>query len=369
MRLFLLFLVSTILSITLQRCNPKPDPDPKEGNPVFSASGLAGGTSILLTAGINNFFLATSHTLSTQNVLEYSGHLGNMACTNCGPALTVKIRNYKTGISNIIIDSVFTQRFTFMDTRTPKQLFYLLSCQSIPFGAGQPQFGWDFGSARFSNVSNPNLSFRKEGVYPISCTMVYPTGCFSQLIQNIHLTPSRVGKHTDFTVNYVDTYTVLVNSIPVNNSAQVLWNWGDQTATSTGTIATHRFSSKGLYKVCMEYVYNGDTMEFCKNINTLNFTNCKANFSYKTSLFIDSLFLSQVVIEWTDEAGNVYSSGLIDQPDWSQFIVHSYSPFQPNEKGEPTYRFTASIDCLVSNGTQQIELRNLKTDFAVSLPN
>jgi hypothetical protein len=211
------------------------------------------------------------------------------------------------------------------------------------------------------------VTFPVSGVYSVACTALFPGGCFSDLTQPIYLTPERVGKSADFTINYTDSFTVLLNGIPVNPSATVKWDLGDGN-TTTGTIIKHSYVSGGIYKVCMEYINGKDTQQFCKNVNTLNVNKCKVNYSYITERIVDSLHLSHVVVEWRDAEGNLYSSGKMDQPQTSEFKVLDVEEYALNESGQKTRKLTVQFSCWVSNGFRNIELKNVSGTFAIAHP-
>lgn len=109
-------------------------------------------------------------------------------------------------------------------------------------------------------------------------------------------------------------------------------------------------------------------MQYCKNVNTLDVTACKANYRFNSSLTIDSLNLSKVIVEWKNEAGIIYSSANTRQGPQSSFRIIDAKNYTVNEKGQRTRQLTVQFNCTVSNGTATIELSNMHATIAVAYP-
>ncbi|MES2558894.1 MAG: PKD domain-containing protein [Bacteroidota bacterium] len=348
-------------------CKEKDTPVEDAGIPVFSISGTANNAPVSISAGVNNFYMSTAFDKTTNNLYIFKGELKRNNCIGCGPALSISFRNYTTSAAFTIDSSITTGDYPYFDQRNPIETYYRLHCYSSASGIGAPAISWDFGNNRFSTDPNPVLTFPVAGVYPITCTAVFPASCFSELKQPVHLTPSRVGKTTDFTVNYPDTHTLLFNSIPVDPNALVSWDFGDG-KTAQGAIVKHSYSTGAMYKVCMQYIKGTDTMSLCKNVNTLDITKCKANFSFLSAFIIDSLHLSHVVVEWKDANGILYSSGNTTQTTASNFKVMEVGEYERNELGQKTRKIKVLFTCSVSDGTNTLELKNVSGTFAVAYP-
>jgi PKD repeat protein len=356
-----------IILIVLAACKRGEEPIEQIGTPVFSVSGTIDGAPVNLTAGINNYFLFTNFSSDKRDITLFSGTLGPQQCEGCAPSLSIDIRNY-TAASTYTIDSVDHQpRYFFYNTQKDIEPYYQLSCQAQPVGTGTPIISWDFGNNRYSGETNPVAKFEQAGIYNVIGSAVFPSNCFSVLSQPIYLTPTRVGKHTNFTVNYPDTHTLLFNSLPVDASALVNWDFGDG-QQATGTIVAHTYATRGLYKVRMQYQKGSDTMVFCKNVNTLDFTSCTHNFDFRTAFVVDSLHLSHVVVKWRDASGTLYSSAGVEQPDYSYFKITEASDYVANEKGNPTRKYTFETTCRAANGTKVIELKKVKGIFGYAYP-
>lgn len=360
-------LIAILSLVSFGGCKEKETPPDITALPVFTISGLVNNVPLNLNAGVNGYYMSTSFDMAANNIYIFKGELKRNDCNGCGPSLSVYFRNYTSNPLFTMDSAIVKGDYPYYDQRNPIETYYKLHCYSSASGIGNAAISWNFGNNRFSTESNPIVAFPVAGIYPITCTAVFPGGCFSELNQPVFLTPTRVGKTTDFTVNYPDTFTLLFNSIPVDPNAKVSWDFGDG-QTAQGPIVQHTYTSGAMYKVCMEVIKGPDTMQLCKNVNTLDITKCKNNFSFNSELITDSLHLSHVVVEWKDANGIVYSSGNTAQNTASSFKVIAVGEYDKNELGQKTRKITALFNCSVSNGTSTIELKNVTGTFAVAYP-
>jgi len=65
------------------------------------------------------------------------------------------------------------------------------------------------------------------------------------------------------------------------------------------------------------------------------------------------LQLGQVAIQWVDAQGTVWRSDRAKQTQSAMFQVLSNAPYEPNEKGQKTYKMTVRYRCLLYNPTLQ----------------
>lgn len=357
----------SLLLITLEGCGKQEDPTENKGTPLFAMQGTANGVPFFFEGGESDYYMFTQTQSLDHGMVSIEGKLAKQNCpVTCGPSLKIYFRNYTLN-NTFFSDSLFQKGpYSFYNLYNAQNWIYRLRTYQRSTGIGAPQFGWDFGQNRFSQDAEPVVLFSAEGIYPIKCSSVFPNSCFSELVQSIYLTPTRVGKHTDFSANHLDTLELLFNSIPVNNNAQVTWDFGDG-ITATGSIVKHRYLKSGVYKVNMRYISGNDTMDFSQNVKTLDVQKCISNYQFTTSRQIDSLQFKTVVVEWTDKDGNVYSSIHTPQ-DNSVFELRAIEAYQPNSSQQQTKRLTLSFRCTLSNGTKTIQLNNVTGTFAVAIP-
>lgn len=360
-------LIAILSLVCIGGCTEKETPPEIVDLPVFNISGSANDVPVSLSAGVNGYYMSTNFDKAANNIYIFKGELKRNDCNGCGPSLSIYFRNYTTNPSFSIDSSLASGNYLYYDQRNPIETYYQLHCYSSATGIGSAAISWNFGNNRFSTEANPVVTFPMAGIYPITCSGVFPSSCFNELNQPVFLTPTRVGKTTDFSINYPDTHTLLFNSIPVDANAKVSWDFGDG-QTAQGPIVKHIYTSGAMYKVCMVYIKGTDTMQLCKNVNTLDITKCKTNFNFTSALITDSLHLSHIVVEWKDANGIVYSSGNTTQNNTSNFKVLDVGEYNKNELGQKTRKITVLFTCSVSNGTNTVELKNITGTFAVAYP-
>jgi hypothetical protein len=348
-------------------CGKQEDPPVNNGTPLFGMQGTVNGIPFFLQGGVSDYYMFTQTKPLEFGLLSMGGKLARQSCPEtCGPSLKIYFRNYT--LSNTFDSDSLLQKkkYAFYSTYTAKNWTYELRIRQRSSGSGSAQYGWDFGNNRFSQDAAPVVVFAHEGIYPILCTSVYPN-CYSELTQPVYLTPTRVGQNTDFSVNHIDSLELLFNSIPINNNnATVTWDFGDGTI-QTGTIVKHRYTTGGIYKVCMQYVNGADTMDYCQNVQTLNSHKCLANYHFTTSRSMDSLQYKTIVVEWTDNDGTVYSSINTSQ-DNSSFEITGIEPYQVNTSNQQTKKLNLIFSCKLSNGTKVIQLNQVTGTFAIAMP-
>lgn len=349
-------------------CKEQEEPEEQTGSPVFEVTGDMDGNAIKFTGGINNYYMSTDFTTDPYSIYVFGGEFKKDNCEACGPSLKISVRNYTLNYPFTIDSSDIAGDYAYYNTLSAIDTFYKVEYNAFPSGIGNASMGWDFGNTIFYTGEKTTIRYEDHGIYYISGTASFASnGCSSTLTQPVYLTPTRVGKHTDFNVNYIDSHNLMFNSIPIDNNASVSWNFGDGN-TSAGTIVNHQYAASGLYKVCMTYIKGADTMEYCKQVNTLDYIGCKSNFKFKSALLVDSLNLSRVIIDWKDEAGVKYSSADIKQPASSSFKILKATNYSLNEKGQKTRQLSVQFSCIVSNGTSTHELKNMQGTIAVAYP-
>lgn len=361
--MFRLGILIMLLPFCLSSCRDKPEPNNTKGSPIFYSSGKADGLPFYIAAGEGDYFMQTA--FINNPVTIYQGVLKKLNCTLCGPSLEIKLNNYAT--HNNFVDSAFlTGNYRFFLNSSIYDTLYKIEMTNLTLGEGSATFNWDFANNTYSTQNSPTAYHQRGGIFQITQFANFPN-CNSKLTQPIHLSPTRVGKHTFFKANYLDSTNLLFNAIPLDNNAQVTWDFGDG-QTGTGALVKHQYLSSGQYRVCMEKILNGDTSAICQNINTQDLTKCIANYTYKTSMTVDTMHYSQVTVNWTDANGKVYSSANIEQPYTSVFKIISTKDYKPNERNERTKQLEVAITCLVSDGIQTILLSDVKGNLAVAHP-
>lgn len=353
--------------ILLASCQPKEEPEDVLINtgPVFYAKGLADGKMINLEAGINNYYMDASTQTDTSGLFIFSGNLQNKDCNTCGPSLKFILRNYTAGSSYSIDSALKTQRYDFYDKSVRYKTYYdaVFISQSAGNGSNTPL--WDLGNGETFGGNEWRRRFKEPATYDITHSNSFSAGCNSSITQRVTIPSESNGYFIDFNINYVDDSTVLFNTMPVDETMDISWDFGDG-KVSTGAITKHTYETPGTYKVCMLVDKDSGDVSYCKNVNTSNFTACLSNFSYRVITINDYLQFSNISVEWRDETGKLYTSAQAKQNASSVFDIVEKSGYELNSKGEPTIKVKVKFTCQVSDGSTTIELRDVEAVIAVA---
>ena len=358
----------SILSIAFffSSCTTKDEPLAQNGTPVFRISGTVDGKPLFMEAGKNGYKMDGDYTLDAKNVFTFIGNLAKEGCASCGPALKVTVRNYIEGATFMADSSLAADDYAYLNKDAPHK-YFKVNFNSQADGGQNSEYDWDLGNGKTANSKTVKGMYVKSGKYTITHQYRFDGGN-SILSQDIRLSEGLSGRNIDFNFNSLDPLNVLFNSEPTAMiSSNVLWDFGDASPAANGNIIQHTYAASGEYKVCVTYFEGADTILWCKLVNT-NGEKKLANFSYKADYIVDSLDLSSSIIEWTDEAGVVYSSANIVQDNSAVFKVIDSKDYLNNARGQKTRLLSVLVNCKVSNSIKTLELKNVTATIAVAIP-
>lgn len=92
-------------------------------------------------------------------------------------------------------------------------------------------------------------------------------------------------------------------------------------------------------------------------------------FGFVKKALSNPLNLYNVVIEWTDGNGVVYSSENSANPGSNGFKIISVEDYKPNERGDKTKKITARMNCTLYNNSNSVILKDAEIVFAIAYPN
>lgn len=363
------WIIAAIFSLVLLgSCEPKEEPVEVIEETIFSLKGKADGAMVLMEAGKNNYYMNGGYETLPVGVLSFYASMAPLNCTQCPPALSIAINNFSKDLLFIDDKSLFTGTYVFRNDSDLIRPTYEVEFTPETKGSSSGTFLWDFGNGKTSTSAEKKVStsYRYPGTMPVTLTADY-NGCKSSISQQIALPPPFENQVISFNTNALSTRSVLFNSIPVNQQANVSWDFGDG-KTGSGTITTHDYAQSGVFKACMTYTHNSKTITICRNVATSDSGFCISNFSYKATPVIDSFAFSQVNITWKDEAGRIYTSSKAEQVPGNHFTIEKISEYLQNEKGQKTKILTIRFDCLVSDGIRIIHLQNIEGKVAMAYP-
>ena len=372
MRYFkLIFLTLCIAGLALS-CKKKDYPEPAVLNsPQFSFTGTVGGQAVTIEAGVNDYYMNTSYTQNANQVYEFIGNLKQTSCASC-KGLRIRILNSRvsaTGASSMVDSGLVAGAYyPFMHGGTPQSLWSQVQFYGYSSSPATAAYAWDFGDGTTSTLQNPTHLFM-SGPRSV-CLSVTDTSCSSnacgQFIvrsdTSLFTSIRTVGTSTSNTVFFQDT---TMGYGPFS----YLWSWGDGSGNTVGSggIQPHTFPGPGVYQVnLLAGDTHGDTAIAQYNVQVQFGGSCATQAHYEIASVTSApnpLGFSNVVIEWTDDAGNVYTSDNSSQPSISYFQILSVENYQNNAGGQMTKRVHARFSCLVYNGLGSLGITDAEVWF------
>lgn len=342
-----------------------------EGTPVFNCSMNVNGTPTSFEAGVNNYYMYSSFQQDSNSVYGFMAGLKQTGCSNCPNSIQIQINDCKVRAANAQtqIDSALI----------PGNYNYLLSTAASYFTAqfqssyNKPasSYLWNFGDGSTSTSSVTNHVYKKAGQYKVSLTVNGVNSCVSNVntFQNIGFL------NTGFRTTIIDSsafgnsVSFFANNIQGSPPYSYLWNFGDGTAVSTATNPNHTYLHIGSYPVTLRVTDNTGKIAYA-NYNFVTQTDnssCAANYTIASvNATPNTLGLSNIVINWTDANGIVYTSKDPLQPAASYFTIVSVDDYEKNDNNEVTKKLHVKFSCVVYNGSSSIALTNADAIICVA---
>jgi hypothetical protein len=352
--LFLLVLVS---------CRKKAFP---ESEPVtqgdFYFTGNVDGRSVSLKAGIDNYYMYSSHVLDSSSIYRMVARLGPVDCESCntGIRITIYDARYSSPGEALRVDSALTPG------QYPVQgvPYYAVGFKSR-FNKAAAAYLWDFGDNHRSSEPDPVHIYKSAGHYSVSLRIDAGNGCQQYISnqENIRYPMNR----QEISTEYLSANTIRFKPLSADTLYNYQWNFGDGTYSGQVSVA-HTYKVPGTYPVTLRMIQAGDTVYTRSNVATqTDPMPCLSNYEIvSVSRVLNPDPRSSVVIQWTDESGEVYTSRDIQQPETSSFRIVSVEDYEPNEKGEKTRRIKIRFTCRVYNGTRMKQINDAEALLAVS---
>lgn len=333
----------------------------EENDPQFYFSGTVNGTPTTIKAGIDGYYMYSSYQQDANNLYSFIGDLKPVNCTSCPNSISIQINDHRLSNTNGVsgADSAFLLRYYPLMSGNPTPCWY--SAQFYPiFNKYSTNYNWNFGDGTTSTQMYPTHKFWGAGDYNVCLTVQDTDGCANSLcnIEKI----GNMGDDCKTSINSSSTSTLTATfthstiGLPPYN---FLWNFGDGN-TSTSAIPSHNFSTMGRYGVSLRVIdARNDTAYANLNYLTPNATTCTTNYLLTgVTPLSNPVGFSNVVINWTDASGNVYTSNDFAQPMSSYFKVLKAENYNDNSNGQQTKKLTVQFSCKVFKGSSSMLIEN-----------
>jgi hypothetical protein len=364
MKITILYFICLLMLVS---CREKEPPEESvELGPVFMLSGTIDGQPFNAKAGENDYYMSTSFSSDSLDVYEFNSQL-KQRCSSCKRSLNVSLRNYTAG-SGCDPDTAFQANtdhpFYSSGGAVTHAAGYRVYFKSEYETQGVVSHYWDFGDGTFSSQKNPMKEY-EPGIYHVTYTATFSSGCSSSLSYPLNLSAHLAGRNNQgFGYTYLDSNRIML--FCNKSQDKIIWDLGQGQFSSQSQVILQL--DGGVRLVSFKRITpEGDTIVQRKNIASENYLLCNANFTHFALPKADELMLSAVTVEWTDAGGTTYSSRKVKQ-DAASFRILSSSPYLRNEKGQKTRKLNVAFDCLLSNGSQTIEIKNMTGTIALAFP-
>jgi PKD repeat protein len=365
------FIIIISALIFLAGCRKK-DPVENHEPAVFSFYGKMNGNPVSFQSGINNYYMYSSFSTDLTNVREFTGHLKPFGCVSgCNNSLKIRIRDYRTLSSNPTHPDTSIAPVYYAYSKPSGAAASYNATFTPQFSGGTAQnYQWNFPDGSTSTSSTSIKSFSRNGQFNVCLNVTSTSSCVSSIC------------NTAFAGQTGDVVQVAIYNLAMAGSAVSFtpvaitgtspftfhWDFGDGN-TSTAMLPTHTYSAVGVFPVTLKITdANGRIGMLKKNVPTQSSGSCAAHFTYTTQPVANPLNLGNIVLEWTDSNGVVYTSEDNGQPGSSGFKIISVEEYKLNSSGQKTKKIKAVLNCTLYNGTSSLLVEDAELVFAVAYP-
>ncbi|MBS1637272.1 MAG: PKD domain-containing protein [Bacteroidetes bacterium] len=368
-----------LLLLVAVSCKKKDYPDPVvENDPQFYFKGTVNGINTDLEAGINNYYMYASYSQDANNVYRFSGNLKPNGCSFCTNGLEIIINDSRVspaGASTYIDSAFFTGDYPYIKggaASTISSLVYFTGSFNQP---ALLSAAWNFGDGGTSSQTSPQHVFKSLGKKQVCLTM-NDSSCNSTVCGTFVARPMGDSSLWASVQGFQMGGDSITFSAHISGQPPLSYSWdfGDgvttavTTSTSTSLAEIHQYAAAGSYPVKLKVsdAY-GDTVYSNYNANTLNTSNCAANYQVSAIIPLSNPFgFSNIEVKWTDASGIVYTSNNANQPLTSYFEILSVENYKNNENGQSTKRLHVRFKCMVYNGATGILIDNAEAYIAIA---
>lgn len=358
----------------MNSCKKKYPETPPAFSPVFEFTGTVNSSSVNLQAGANDYYMFTSYAPDMNGVYDFIGELRDKNCTsNCSNSLKISIKDYRPYSTNpTSIDSlILLGYYSYASTNGTCSKYYVHFFDTL-FNGTTLTYSWNFGDGGTSTSHHPWHLYTHPGVYDVTFSSTSTNSCISTLSNKV-LVGQQLGNPLMMAAGCSP-----VSGNNVSFSASVgggvgpytySWDFGDANTSTIGPSVQHTYSLSGVYSTQLRATDAiGTTSIYNINSFTSTTSTCHCNFYPQyTSQINNPMNLSDVLIEWRDASGVLWTSRDGVQSANSVFKVLAVDNYHFNLSGQPTKKITAKVVTKLYNGTSYIIL-NGDVTFAIAYP-
>ncbi len=381
-------LLSLVLVVLLVfGCKKKPDPTTVTETAVFSASLNINGTPYTYSAD-NGYYMGSGYeVLNSDNIYWYYGEYTfenqDSLATGTGTNLKISFADYKVRNAGEAVDifNVLDPGVKAYNTRDT----VITRAYTVNFDAGTSgdslAYFWELGDGQSRLTAVPNLvyNYNTKTNYNVKLTVSNSlTSCSDTISKEVFTDVVDSTCYSDFsyfafqdTLGFQTSFWLedtLNIAFPFN---QILWEFGDGAVDSSYS-PVHLYQNAGVYKVTLTYY---DATDCYTRVERRIFVGttaepCVANFqsSYVGEVVDTATSGSELlIVEWTNETGEVYSTSNGSQEGQS-FEIVSIEEYLDNESGQKTVKLNVRFNAILytADGSKQVEVTGAEAVIAVA---
>jgi|GEM_PF-1974127 hypothetical protein len=343
------------------------------GPVVFYFKGSINNVPVNIQAGVNNYTMSTSYAKDLQNVYIYTGEFmpigGSQTSSNSLEIFFAdNSKNPQSGSAHI--DSVISPGYFSFSTPNGMPTADTVEFDSY-FNQSPGSYYWTFSDGQYGTGSKVKHVFSRPGIYS-AILNAKSSSCSSNDTNDAPV--GQVGNAFESAFSY-SGWTGATATFSVVPTAGVppstyVWNFGDGTSAQTATVnyIAHNFANQGVYLVSVTQTdATGYTDKQEINVYTPSATGCAAGFYAGTQTPVPNPYnLNDVVVDWYDNAGALWTSNNNHQHMNSMFKVTSVADYMNNAAGQPTKIIGAIITCELYNSSNDSIAFNGNAVFGVA---
>ncbi|MEO6038186.1 MAG: hypothetical protein ABIQ93_07210 [Saprospiraceae bacterium] len=348
----LIFLL--LLTCCWSACKLESDLDPSVIEPpYFTVAYQANNQAQLkVAAGLENAYLFTDFSIGGDDVLTSTGTFSDVQCLadTCAGRLRFEFRNTQIG-SVVLPESIFHLGFHAFasDSTQTGTLVYRTTFQvEADTGQGYTDFHWNFNDLYTAEGSNVTLDFPIDPNFArVTLQAQRDNGLVSTVVRTVSLATSGTlfPSVNMFISPQGNGYSL--EALHSGPFAELSWNNGLTQPTFSVDSLQPAYSvtvndASGLTAIAG---LDGLPTDPGTSLRTVNFSSS----TILIPILTDSLRLGTLVLQWTDQSGQVWRSDLGPQAPASSFQVLESKPYELNELGQQTWQMQVSFTCQLYN--------------------
>ncbi len=378
-------------------CQKEDLPDPVHGTPVFSAKlEFGNGVTKSWEAGVDSFYMFTSHEKDQNDVLSFIGKMERENCgSDCRETLTIIIRDISnpSGIpinldpfsldsypyyNNSLEDTILV-----FDTAFIYEVNLSIDSSVVPLNS-DTFYEWVESGNSFDTFPSTAINFGQVTSNDVTLRVTDLSSgdsCVSWQTQFIQISPAdRCAVRIEPKYNN-DFVLESLEAIPSTLSVTYTLDW------STGS--SENFLD-GQFEPLIPYSVTLTDGQGCQSVAGFVWSGlttptanpgCSAHFDYEVSqvagpidtieipIPVDSFQFSAVTIIYVDEAGTEYRSDRQKQDQGANFSILNFEDYDENENGQPTKKLDLQFDCnLWDENMNRLTITEGQAIWGVALP-